>query len=145
MLPVRAFRCGFDDVLPATLHSLGRDLDTVFGRVSSAPSALGLGVDIRQDGDNLVVEANVHGLTRDDLEITVENDILTIAGEYKSTTENGESEYHIRERRYGKFSRSFSLPNTANGDKVSANLANGVLTLRIPQREEAKPRRIEVK
>ena len=62
MLPVRAFRCGFDDVLPATLHSLGRDLDTFFGRVPSARETIGLGVDIRQDGDDLVVEGGEHPL-----------------------------------------------------------------------------------
>ena len=145
MLPVRALRCGFDDVVPATFRSLGRDLDSFFGRVIDLPDAVRFNVDIREDGDDLVVEADVPGLKKDDLEIAVENNVLMISGEYKKAAEDKRENYRIRERRYGKFSRSWTLPNTADGENVNAALANGVLTLRIPTREEAKPRRIEVK
>jgi len=145
MLPVRALRYGFDDVVPATFRSLGRDLDSFFGRVIDIPDQVRFNVDIRQDGDDLVVEADVPGLKKDDLEITVENNVLTITGEYKNAAEDKQENYHIRERRYGKFSRSWTLPNTADGENVNAALANGVLMLRIPTREEAKPRKIEVK
>jgi HSP20 family protein len=145
MLPVRTLRCGFDGGFPATFRSLSRDLDSFFGRTTDFPGPVRFNVDIRQDGDDLVVEADVPGLTKDDLEITVEDNVLTISGEYKNATEDKQGSYHIRERRYGKFERSWTLPKTADGEKVSAGLTNGVLTLRIPTREEAKPRRIEVK
>ena len=145
MLPVRTIRCGFDDVVPATFRSLGRDLDSFFGRAIDAPASVRFNVDIHQDGDDLVVEADVPGLTRDDLEITVEDNVLTIGGEYKNAAEDKQDGYYVRERRDGKFERSWALPNTADGENVSATLSNGVLTLRIGTREEAKPRKIEVK
>ena len=152
MLPVGTLRCGFDDVVPATFRSLGRDLDSFFGRMIDVPEPVRFNVDIRQDGDDLILEADVPGLTKDDLgctsddlNITVEDNVLTISGEYKNTSEDKQEHYHIRERRYGKFSRSWTLPNTADGEKVNATLVNGVLTLKFPTREEAKPRRIEVK
>ena len=77
--------------------------------------------------------------------ITVEDNVLTIAGEYKSESDQENAHYHIRERGHGRVSRSFRLPETADGEKVAANLAHGILTLRVPTREEAKPRKIEVK
>ena len=139
MVPVRTLRCGFDDVVPATFRSLGRYLDSFFGRMIDAPGPVRFNVDIHQDGDDLILEADVPGLTKDDLEITVEDNVLTISGEYKNVAEDKQEHYHIRERRYGKFSRSWTLPNTADGDKVEAALVNGVLTLKFPTREEAKP------
>ena len=145
MLPVRTIRCGFDDGFPSTFRSLSRDLDSFFGRTIDVPDPVRFHVDIHQDGDDLVVEAEVPGLTKDDLEITIEDNVLTISGEYKNAAEDKRESYHIRERRWGKFDRSWTLPKTADGEKVSAALANGVLTLRIPTREEAKPRKIEVK
>jgi HSP20 family protein len=102
-------------------------------------------VDVRQEGENLVMEAELPGLSQNDIDITVENGILTISGEVKEVTEEKKTNYHLKERRWGRFSRSFRLPETADGEKVSAELKDGVLTLRVPTREEAKPRRIPVK
>lgn len=122
-----------------------REFDDVLGRPLGWTDEYGFRVDVRQDGEDLVIEAELPGRTRDDIDITVEDNVLTIATEHKHETEDEKAQYHIRERRYGKASRSFRLPKTADGENVSANLTNGVLTLRVPTREEAKPRKIEVK
>jgi HSP20 family protein len=76
--------------------------------------------------------------------VTVENFVLTIKGEKKLATDVKEEHFHHIERRYGAFSRSFSLPRTVDASKVAADYKNGVLTVRLPLREEAKPRQIKV-
>jgi HSP20 family protein len=102
-------------------------------------------VDIFQNGEQeLVLKAEIPGLNREDLDITVENFVLTIKGEKKFSNEVKEDHYHHVERRYGTFSRSFSLPQTVDAGKVGAEYKDGVLTVRLPLREEAKPRQIKV-
>ena len=102
-------------------------------------------VDIYQNGDNeLVLKADLPDMVREDIDVTVENGTLTIKGEKKFAGEPKEEQFHRIERRYGAFSRSFSLPQTVDAAKVSAEYKNGVLTVRLPVREEAKPRSIKV-
>jgi HSP20 family protein len=102
-------------------------------------------VDIYQTGDQeLVLKAELPDLAREDIDITVENFVLTIKGEKKSGADVKQEQFHHVERRYGTFSRSFSLPQTVDAGKVSAEYKNGVLTVRLPLREEAKPRQIKV-
>ena len=102
-------------------------------------------VDIYQNGDHeLVLKAEVPDMKREDLEITVENFVLTVKGEKKFAEDVKEEQYHHVERRYGTFSRSFSLPQTVDAAKVAAEYKNGVLTVRLPLRDEAKPRQIKV-
>jgi HSP20 family protein len=103
-------------------------------------------VDIFQNGkDELVLKAELPDMQREDIKITVDNNILTIAGEKKLTDEVKDEQFHRIERRYGSFTRSFTLPPSVDATKVSAEYRDGVLTLRLPLREEAKPRQIEVK
>jgi HSP20 family protein len=102
-------------------------------------------VDIYQTGDQeLVLSAELPDMSRENIDITVENFVLTIKGEKKFAGEVKEEQFHHVERRYGTFSRSFSLPQTVDAGKVSAEYKNGVLTVRLPLREEAKPRQIKV-
>ena len=102
-------------------------------------------VDIYQTGDHeLVLKAELPETTREDIDITVENFVLTLKGEKKVPGEVQEEQFHHVERRYGSFSRSFSLPRTVDASKVTADYKNGVLTVRLPLREEAKPRQIKV-
>ena len=102
-------------------------------------------VDIYQNGDHeLVLKAELPDMTREDINITVENGTLTMSGEKKLSNEVKEEQFHHVERRYGAFSRSFSLPRTVDASKVSADYKGGVLTVRLPLREEAKPRQIKV-
>jgi HSP20 family protein len=102
-------------------------------------------VDIYQSGDHeLVLKAELPEMSREDIDISVENFVLTIKGEKKFVDDVKDEQFHHAERRYGTFSRSFSLPQTVDGSKVTAEYKNGVLTVRIPLREEAKPRQIKV-
>ena len=102
-------------------------------------------VDIFQSGDKeLVLKAELPDMSREDIDITVENGTLTIKGEKKLASDISEEQFHHIERRYGTFSRSFSLPQTVDTGKVAAEYRNGVLTVRLPLREEAKPRQIKV-
>ena len=102
-------------------------------------------VDIYQNGEHeVVLKAELPDMTREDIDITVDNGTLTIRGEKKFSGEVKEESFHRIERRYGTFSRSFSLPQTVDTGKVGAEYKNGVLTVRLPLREEAKPRQIKV-
>ena len=102
-------------------------------------------VDIYQTGEHeLVLKAELPDMSREDIDINIENFVLTIKGEKKVATDVKDEQYHHVERRYGSFSRSFSLPQTVDTAKVAADYRHGVLTVRLPLREEAKPRQIKV-
>ena len=106
---------------------------------------VGLAVDVVENEDGYVVKASVPGINPDDVEITFEENVLTIKGEIADeNTEEGEN-YHIRERRFGSFGRSVRFPVEVNADEVEAAYENGVLTLNVPKAEEVKPKRIEIK
>ncbi len=96
------------------------------------------------NGHELVIKAEIPGMSKDDLEITVENYTLTIRGEKKTEQGVKDDQFHRVERSYGSFTRSFSLPQTVDAEKVQAEYSDGVLTISLPRREEAKPRQIKV-
>jgi HSP20 family protein len=102
-------------------------------------------VDIYETEQNLVVKADLPDIKPEELDIRVENNILTIRGERKFEKKVEENNYLRVERAYGSFSRSFSLANTVNTEAIQADYQNGVLTLNIPKREEAKPKQIKVR
>ena len=111
----------------------------------SAPSTWMPPVDIFQTSEHeLVLKAELPDMTREDIDINIENFVLTIKGEKKIAGDVKEEQFHHVERRYGVFSRSFSLPQTVDPNRVSAEYKDGVLTVRIPLREEARPRTIKV-
>jgi HSP20 family protein len=91
-----------------------------------------------------VLKAELPDISPEDIELNVNNDTLTISGEKQFSSEVREDQFHRIERRYGTFSRSFSLPSSVDATKISAEHKNGVLTVRLPAREEAKPRQIKV-
>ena len=101
-------------------------------------------VDIYETENELVVKADLPDVDPQDLDIRVENNILTIRGERKFEKKVNEDNYLRIERAYGSFSRSFSLANSVKSDAIKADYQNGVLTLSIPKREEAKPKQIKV-
>ena len=101
-------------------------------------------VDIYENEHELVVKADLPDIDPKDLDIRVENNILSIRGERKFEKQVSEDNYLRVERAYGSFSRSFSLANTVNADGIKADYQNGVLTLVVPKREEAKPKQIKV-
>jgi len=93
---------------------------------------------------DLVIKAELPDMTREDVEVTVENNTLTLRGTKNPPADVKEDQFRRIERRYGAFVRSFSLPNTVDASKVSAEYKNGVLTVKLPYREEAKPRTISI-
>jgi HSP20 family protein len=96
------------------------------------------------DGQEIVLKAELPGLKREDIDLRVENNTLTLRGQRKHDSEVKEDNYHRVERAYGSFSRSFTLPNTVDAGKVQADYRDGVLTVTLPMREEAKPKQIQV-
>ncbi|HNV03132.1 MAG TPA: Hsp20/alpha crystallin family protein [Vicinamibacterales bacterium] len=103
-------------------------------------------VDIYDAGNHeLVIKAELPDMTKDDIEIVVANNSLTLRGEKKMDSSIKEESCHRIERTYGAFSRSFSLPPTVDASKVSADYKNGVLTIKLPVREDAKPKQIQVR
>ena len=102
-------------------------------------------VDIYQNGEHeVVLKVELPDMTREAIDITVEKGSLTIKGEKKFSNDVKEDQFHRIERHYGAFSRSFTLPETVDAGKVTADYKNGVLTVRLPLREEAKPRQIKI-
>ncbi len=101
-------------------------------------------VDIYEGEHELVVKADLPDVKPEELDVRVENNILTIRGERKFEEKVDEKNYLRVERAYGSFARSFSLANTVNAEAIKADYKNGVLTLNIPKREEAKPKQIKV-
>ena len=100
-------------------------------------------VDVREDADHIYVEAELPGFKKEDVDITMENQQLTISAERKEQKEQ-KGDHLLRERRYTRFLRSFTLPPTVDEQSVNAKLSEGVLTITLNKREETKPRKINV-
>lgn len=136
--PFEATQRDFDHLLVRLLNGQQQDAG---GRL--APYA----VDVREDGDHIYVEAELPGFKKDDVNITLENNTLTIAAERKEDArqgdgKNGELLHH--ERRYTRFLRSFTLPPTVDEQTVNAKLQDGILIVTLNKREETKPRQVQV-
>lgn len=102
-------------------------------------------VDITENAERYTLNAELPGMSKEDVQVTLENNVLTIRGQKKANTEQKEGDVHRIERRYGSFERSFTLPATVDVNKIDAQYKDGVLTLTLPKAEEAKPRAIDVK
>jgi HSP20 family protein len=130
--------------------NLRRTVDRLFDNVTTDRDftqqiTWGLALDVVENKDDFTVKASVPGINPDDLDVSYADDTLTIKGEIKTDNEIKENQYHLRERRYGTFSRSITLPTKVKGDAIEASYQNGVLTLRLPKAEEVKPKRIAIK
>src|SRR5947209_4782751 len=125
---------------------VNRMLGDPFFRFEPLESAAGWipPVDIEEEGDRVVVRAEIPGVSRDDIDVSVENGTLTLRGEKKQEREvNAENAYRL-ERFYGSFSRSFVLPTQINAEQIKATYKDGVLEVVLPKAEEARPKRIKV-
>jgi HSP20 family protein len=111
----------------------------------SQPLSGVLPLDVVEKDNEFLVSASIPGINPDDLEITYTGNTLTIKGESKGEEEKEEGHYHLRERRYGSFARSITLPASVKADRIDASYEAGVLKLRLPKAEEAKPKRIPIK
>ena len=151
-LPTRVQRGGQGQMDP--LESAQRDFDTMLNRWFGGRESNGghtgylapYAVDVREDADHIYVEAELPGFKKEEVDITLENQTLTIAAERKSEEKKqGEKgELLLHERRYSRFLRSFTLPPTVDEQHVQAKLDNGVLTITLNKREETKPRKVQV-
>lgn len=129
--------------------SLSRWIDDAFSRsrgleedasaTNWAPAA-----DIKETDNALFVQVELPGLAKEDIEVSLEANVLTVTGERRFTKNESKETYHRMERFYGKFSRSFRLPRNVDAGSVSASFADGLLTLELPKTEEARPRHIAI-
>lgn len=101
-------------------------------------------VDISEDDHNITLQAEIPGIKQEDLNITLENNVLTISGERKFKEEEKKENFHRIERRYGKFTRSFTLPASVNAETVNATFENGLLNITLPKKEEFKAKQITI-
>jgi HSP20 family protein len=130
----------------AIRNTMERLLDSaVTGTSTLQPATLGLALDVAESDNEYVVKASLPGIYLNDVEITYTNNTLTIKGEIREDQELGEACYHLRERNFGSFARSITLPAGVESDEIEANYEAGVLTLRLPKAEEIKPKKIAIK
>lgn len=136
------------------LEEMEKRLSTIFGRQNvrrdGEKEAMTMAewsplVDITEDEKEYVIKAEVPEIKKEDIKLTVQDNVLTISGERKSEKEEKGKKYHRVERTYGSFMRSFTLPEDADGNKVAAEYKDGMLNVRLPKAEKAKPKSIEVK
>ena len=137
------------------LDELQSRLSTLFGRAAlrkngAKDEALAVAewaplVDIVEDDNEYLIKAELPEVKKDEVKVTVQDDVLTITGERQYEKEEKEKKYHRVERAYGSFARSFTLPEDADGEKVAAEFKDGVLKVHLPKSEKARPKSIEVK
>ena len=113
-----------------------------YRRVETDPSSWSIPLDISRDGDELVVRGALPGVKPEDIDITIEDRVLTLAGRTGSDDEREEDGYVLRERRSGAFRRSLRLPGGVDPEKAASTYEHGVVTIRLPMAEERKPRRL---
>ncbi|MDK1032813.1 MAG: Hsp20/alpha crystallin family protein [Planctomycetia bacterium] len=134
------------------LTRLHRDFHDLFGRFFGDWESQPLetwswwpALDVAERDESIIVKAELPGLTRDDIDVSVEGNILIISGEKKELEEDKKEEFYHVERRYGTFRRTITLPSDVDPSKIEATYRDGILTVALPKTEEAKPRQIEVK
>lgn len=129
------------------LSSLRELLDSAFQLAGSAPgfsSGWAPALDVYEDADKVTVQLELAGMKKEDFDISLQDDVLTISGERKSESEKREGESFRSERNFGSFSRSVTLPSPVKSGEVKAAYQDGILTVTLPKAEEAKPRKIQV-
>ena len=104
-----------------------------------------IAMDVLQDGDDLIVRASLPGVAPNDIQVTLEDGLLTIEGETASETEEQKGGFLLRERRSGHFHRALRMPSSVDADKAQSSYANGVLTITVPKQEAKKARRLAIK
>lgn len=138
--PFRELRALQDEVNRVFSSTFSRTGETELMRGAWSPN-----VDIFENKDQIVLEVELPGMKPEDVDISIENNVLTIHGERKFEKKDEGDNYHRIERSYGAFTRSFTLPPTVSSENVDATFDNGILRLTLAKREEAKPKKIEIK
>lgn len=139
--PFRELRSLQDDMNRLFITAFPRSFDNEqIARSSWNPS-----VDIVENEQAIILEAELPGMKPEDVELSIENNVITIRGERKFEKKEENDNYHRVERSYGSFTRSFTLPRTVTGEEAQADFQNGLLKVTLPKREEAKARKIEIR
>ena len=135
----------FQDVL-SLREAMNQLMEESFVRPTAAQGGQNFipALDLSETAEGYLVEAALPGVKPEDVEVTVENNVLTIKGETRKETDDKQRNFHRVERRFGSFQRTIALPNTVKADAIKASLEHGVLRLEIPKAEEVKPRKISV-
>jgi HSP20 family protein len=129
--------------MQGNMNRLWRDLGHGGGEEGNVES-WAIPLDVVQQGDNIVVKATVPGVNPEDIDVSIENDVLTIKGHTKEEREHQEGNYLMRERRSGSFYRALRLPETVNTDQAHPSYEHGVLTITIPKAESKKAKQLKV-
>ncbi len=137
---------------PRTLFGFHSDFDRLFegfwnGRRNgdSEPVAWRPAMDVSETENEVVVQVDLPGLSRDEIKVNVDKNVLSVHGEKRHESKDEDKRVYRTERTYGSFKRSFTLPSAVDAEKISAAYKDGVLTLTLPKAEEAKPKEIEIK
>jgi HSP20 family protein len=125
------------------MNRLQREMETLFGG-GLAQDLWSPAVDVEETPDHLVFRAELPGMAREDIELELEDGVLTIQGEKKEEERDENVQGLLYERRWGRFARRFTLPRAVDANSISAQFSNGILTVRVPKAEEAKGRKIEI-
>lgn len=129
----------------ADLNRIQRELEKNYFGARNRPADFAPPVDVHEDESTLVLRAELPGVSREAIDIQVDGNVLTLKGERKLEAEQESRRYHRIERAYGTFVRQFQLPTTVDATRIDAHLADGILTLTLPKKEELKARKIQVK
>ena len=133
----------------AGLAEIHEEMDRLFGRSLRSREGFGVtfspAIDVEVEKDNVIVKADLPGLTKDDVSVTLQENYLTIKGEKKQETEKKDANYFVSERVYGSFTRVVELPVAVDASKIDARFKDGVLHVTLPKTEEARPKQIDVK
>jgi HSP20 family protein len=133
-----------------TLVDVSREMDRLLNRAwaedGETTSGWAMPAEVVETSEEIRFDIEAPGFRVEDIDLTIENNVLTVSGEKKFEQDETrkESDYRLFERRYGRFQRSFAVPPTVRGDRCEARYENGILTIRLPKAEEAKPRRIQI-
>ena len=145
MLPTRRRPTAVLRNFPETRWDMDRLFDEFFVRPMVTMNPAGPQADFYETDEEFVLEMNLPGFTENNVDVNLEQGVLSITGEHSEEDEEEKGTYHLRERSWRRFTRSFSIPHTIDVENVDADFAQGVLTVRLPKAAEAKARKIEIK
>jgi HSP20 family protein len=126
------------------LNRIQREMGSMFGLPADNQDLWAPAVDVEETPDQLVLRAELPGMSREDIEVELEDGVLTIQGEKKEEQRDENAQGLLYERRWGTFTRRFTLPRAVSPDGITAQYVNGILTVRVPKAEEAKGRKIQI-
>ena len=125
-------------------RAMDRLMESSLGDERDVTSEWALPLDVVEDENQFIVKASLPGIKPEDLDITYNKGMLTIKGEVKNESETTQGQYHLREHRFGTFSRTINLPDSVKPDDIQADYHDGILELKMPKAEEIKPKRIPI-